>query len=90
MLLYATEWLKEMPGLAHRPISLLCNRTSKSPDLEMAGMMKVRYIGKTNPIGFTHGEVYEVISVEKGWYRIIDPFLKDDYLFPPELFEVVE
>ena len=56
----------------------------------MAGMMKVRYIGKTNPIGFTHGEVYEVISVEKGWYRIIDPFLKDDYLFPPELFEVVE
>lgn len=52
--------------------------------------MKVRYIGKTDPIGFTRGEVYEVISVEKGWYRIIDPFLKDDYLFPPELFEIVK
>lgn len=53
-------------------------------------MMKVRYVGKTDPTGFTNGKVYDVISVERGWYRIIDPFVKDDYLYPPDLFEIVE
>ena len=55
----------------------------------MAGL-KVRYIGKQY-IGtaFDAGKIYEVISVEKGWYRIMTE-LDDDYLFPPELFEIVE
>lgn len=53
-------------------------------------MMKVRYIGKTDPLGFVNGEVYEVLSVERGWYRVVDPFEKEDYLYPPELFEIVE
>ena len=35
------------------------------------------------------GKVYEVLSVEKGWYRIVDES-EDDYLYPPELFEIVE
>lgn len=58
--------------------------------------MRVRYTGKTDPLILTHGNVYEVLSVEKGWYRIIpdcgeypdaDP---PGYLFSPQLFEVVE
>lgn len=58
--------------------------------------MKARYMGKTDPLILTHGNIYEVLSVEKGWYRIIpdwgeypdaDP---PGYLFPPQLFEVVE
>ena len=36
-----------------------------------------------------YGKVYEVISVEKDWYRIIDKS-GDDHLYPPELFEIVE
>ena len=52
--------------------------------------MKVRYIGESDPLGFVNGDVYEVISVERGWYRIVDPFENEDYLFPPELFEPVK
>ena len=53
-------------------------------------MIKVEYIGQQY-IGtaFDQGKVYEVISVEKGWYRIITE-LDEDYLFPPEDFEIVE
>lgn len=35
------------------------------------------------------GKIYEVISVEKGWYRILCEN-GEDYLFPPHLFEIVE
>ena len=43
-----------------------------------------------------HGKIYEVIGVEEGWYRIIDEEGVDEdddlpgYLYPPELFEIVE
>ncbi len=50
--------------------------------------MKVRYIGM-DMVGIKNGKVYDVISIEKGWYRIMTE-LDDDYLFPPELFEIVE
>jgi hypothetical protein len=33
------------------------------------------------------GKAYEIISIERGWYRIIDES-GEDYLYPPELFEV--
>ena len=39
--------------------------------------------------GLICGKIYDVISVEKDWYRIIDGS-EEDYLYPPELFEVVE
>lgn len=51
--------------------------------------MKVKFIGKTDPATFTNGEIYNVISVEHGWYRIVDK-TNEDYLYPPELFEIVE
>ena len=34
-------------------------------------------------------KIYEVLSVERGFYRIIDES-GEDYLYPPEKFEVVE
>ena len=51
--------------------------------------MKVKYIG-TKYLGtaFEKDKIYDVISVEKGWYRVMTD-LNDDYLFPPECFEVV-
>ena len=52
-------------------------------------MMKVKWTGETEFLVLTKGKVYEVISIEKGWYRIMIE-LDEDYLFPPELFEVVE
>lgn len=51
--------------------------------------MKVKYIGETEYLVLTHNKVYTVISVEKGWYRIIDDS-NEDYLYPPEVFEIVE
>lgn len=52
--------------------------------------MKVRFTGKTEPMSLTNGKVYEVISVERGWYRIYVDTADDDYLFPPELLEITE
>ena len=55
----------------------------------MDGRVKVKYKGKTKPLSLIHDQVYEVLSVEKDWYRIIDES-EEDYLYPPELFEIVE
>ena len=51
--------------------------------------MKVKYIGATDTVAFDRNKIYEVISVERGWYRIMTE-LDEDYLFPPEAFEIVE
>ena len=52
---------------------------------------KVRYIGGLNTVvdALIVGKIYDVLSVEKGWYRIYCE-LHDDYLFPPTMFEIVE
>lgn len=51
--------------------------------------MKVKYIRETEELVLTNGKVYDVISIEKGWYRINDD-TGEDYLYPPESFEIVE
>lgn len=51
--------------------------------------MKVRYLGKTEFLVLTNDKVYDVVSVEKGWYRIADDS-GEDYLYPPQYFETVE
>ena len=54
----------------------------------MAGI-KVRYTGRTVFLELTHNKVYDVLAVERTWYRIVDDS-GEDYLYPPELFELVE
>ncbi|MDD6034395.1 MAG: hypothetical protein PUC47_13130 [Oscillospiraceae bacterium] len=49
--------------------------------------MKVRYIGP-DLVALEKGREYNVISIEKGWYRIMTE-LDEDYLVPPEMFEIV-
>ena len=51
--------------------------------------MKVKYLGKIDTPALEKDKIYDVISIEKGWYRIMTE-LDEDYLFPPKLFEVVE
>ena len=51
--------------------------------------MKVKYLGKVNTPALEKGKVYEVVSIEKGWFRVFTE-LDEDYLFPPEQFEVIE
>lgn len=51
--------------------------------------MKVKWNGQSEFLVLTHGKIYEVLSVEKGWYRIKDDS-GEDYLYPPEGFEIVQ
>lgn len=51
--------------------------------------MKVKYLGKVDTVALMKGKEYEVISIEKGWFRILTE-LDEDYLFPSEQFEIVE
>ena len=51
--------------------------------------MKVRYIRETKSGYFTQDQIYEVLSIERGWYRIIDDS-GEDYLYPPDIFKIVE
>lgn len=51
--------------------------------------MLVKYLGESSPIELLNGKCYEVLSVEDGWYRIIDE-TDEDYLYPPEAFELIE
>ena len=50
--------------------------------------MKVKYKGKSS-VSLTKDKIYEVLSVEKEWYRIVDD-TEEDYLFSPEEFEIIE
>ena len=43
------------------------------------------YIGKSDPLMFLKNKLYEVISIERGWYRIVDE-TGEDNLYPPHLF----
>ncbi|MGE5494606.1 MAG: hypothetical protein ACM3S4_04825 [Burkholderiales bacterium] len=55
-----------------------------------ATVKKVKCIdNKGNEINLTVGKVYNVLSVERGWYRITDD-TGGDYLYLPELFKIVE
>jgi len=60
--------------------------------------LKIKYIGEkmisipnSYQIFFDviPNKIYEVLSVERGFYRIVDES-GEDYLYPPENFEVVE
>lgn len=51
--------------------------------------MRVRYKGETSFLELTHDKLYRVLSVEKGWYRVVDDS-GEDYLYPPDEFQVVK
>ena len=60
--------------------------------------LKIKYIGEREidtPNSYKifmdviPNKIYEVLSIEKGFYRIIDES-EEDYLYPPEKFEIVE
>lgn len=51
--------------------------------------MKVEFTGKSDPFALLHGKIYDVVSIEQDWYRIIDE-TDEDYLYPPESFKIVD
>ncbi len=51
--------------------------------------MKVRFIGISDPLCLLNGKIYNVESIECGWYRIIDE-TNEDYLYSPDNFKIIE
>ena len=49
----------------------------------------VRYVGEDDPLMLRKGKVYMARVLQKGWYGIVDE-TKEEYAFPPNLFEVLE
>lgn len=47
-----------------------------------------KYLGKTDPISLIKGKLHEEISIERNWFRILNE-TGEDYLYPPELYEIV-
>ena len=50
--------------------------------------IRVRYIGEDS-VTISADREYRVLSIERGWYRIMSE-LDEDYLLPPEVFEILE
>ena len=56
----------------------------------MARVIKAKWICESRPLSVTKGKVYDVVSIDKGWYRIkTDPPIADEALYPPECFEAI-
>lgn len=51
--------------------------------------MKVKFLGEDDPLALINSKIYDVLSIEDGWFRIVDE-TEEDYLYPPEAFQVVE
>ena len=59
-------------------------------------MIKLKYIGASNPVSLINSKIYECIGEEEGEYRVIDEEGYDEtqeiqgYLYPKRFFEVVD
>lgn len=97
---YSTTWgidsIEELPDqlcICKEEIFILCTddetvkRCHRAITTQGYGF-KVKYIGEKDTLAFNREKEYFVLSVEKGWYRILTD-LDEDYLFPPCVFERV-
>ncbi len=51
--------------------------------------IKVKFIGKDNPLSLRNGKEYEAIVGQKGLYCIVDES-GEEYAYNPKQFEIVE
>ncbi len=51
--------------------------------------IKVKFIGKGNPLSLRNGKEYEAIVGQKGLYCIVDES-GEEYAYNPKQFEIVE
>lgn len=51
--------------------------------------MRVRFVGKSDEFCCINGRVYDMIGETHGYWRIVDES-GEDYLYSPEVFEVVD
>jgi len=52
-------------------------------------IIKVKFIGKDNPISLRNGKEYEAVVGQRGLFCIVDES-GEEYAYNPKLFEVIE
>lgn len=52
--------------------------------------IKVKYIGKDDPVKLRTGKIYDARVLKKNWYGIVDEMEDGEYAYPPEAFEIVK
>ena len=57
--------------------------------MKINSFIKVKYIGEDDPLSLRNGKIYDARVLQKGWLGIVDE-TKEEYAYPPELFEKVE
>lgn len=57
--------------------------------LMMNEKIKVRFIGEDDPLSLRNDKIYDARVLKKGWYGIVDE-TKEEYAYPPELFEIIK
>lgn len=57
--------------------------------MKINDIVKVKFIGKDNPLALRHGKIYDARILKKNWYGIVDE-TGEEYAYPPKQFEVVE
>lgn len=57
--------------------------------LKKNDMIKVKYLGEDDPLSLLNGKIYDARILKKGWYGVVDE-TKEEYAYPPELFEVIK
>ena len=57
--------------------------------MKMNEKIKVKYIGETDPLMLINNKIYEARILKRGWFGIVDE-TKEEYAYPPELFEITE
>ena len=75
-------------GTGHLSI-LEIQKTDQEIEITMMEGMKVKCIEEGNDLDLVFGKIYDVISIEEKFYRIIDES-EEDYLYPPEMFEIIK
>lgn len=56
--------------------------------MKINDLIRVKYIGEDNPLSLRTGKVYTARILKKNWYGVVDE-TKEEYAYPPELFEIV-
>lgn len=59
--------------------------------IKLDEQIKVKYIGVNGEVDgdLILDKTYDVLSIEEGWYRIIDES-GEDYLYPPHIFQIIQ
>ena len=57
--------------------------------LQVGRMIKVKFIGTDDPLMLRYGKIYEAKVAKLKWFAIVDE-TNEEYVYPPELFEIVE